>query len=439
MSEWVILFTYFLSLIFIGTVLLSIPSAWNGDGRLGFIDSLFTSVSAVCVTGLITVDTAQFTLFGKIVLLLLIQFGGLGILTFTTIIFISATKTKKVSLRSLQMVRNFYLDSIEFKAHHIIRDILKLTFGIEFIGAFLLWLRFRHTVGSGAVFYAVFHAISAFCNAGFSLFSDSLKGYNSDPFLLTVIMLLIVLGGLGFLIYNDIANVVTHRKKRLALHTIIVLKTTAILVVVSTLFFFLLEYHGIEKNMSLTDKFMNALFCAITPRTAGFNTVDVSQLTATSKFITIFLMFIGGSPASIAGGIKTTTFAIVFLAIVKDVDWKGRLRLSDRIISSAIVSKAMLFLGKAVSLLGLSIFLLTLTEMRYNPSIDFFSIVFESVSAFGTVGLSTGLTSQLSIAGKIVIILTMFAGRVGLMSLTIPLFKEYKDAIDYPEEEVLVG
>ncbi len=195
-SEKFVLITYFVGIISIGAILLSIPAAWAGEGRLSLIDTMFTSVSAVCVTGLITVDTAQFSLFGQIVILLLIQFGGLGILTFTTVIFISATKSKKVSLRNLQTVRGFYLDSIEFKAHHILRNIIKLTFGVELVGALLLWLRFRSTVGPGAVFHAIFHAVSAFCNAGFSLFSDSLMGYQKDPYVLIVIMVLIISGGL---------------------------------------------------------------------------------------------------------------------------------------------------------------------------------------------------------------------------------------------------
>lgn len=438
-SERVILFTYFLSLILIGAILLSIPAAWSGPGRLSMIDSIFTSVSAVCVTGLITVDTAQYSLFGKIVILFLIQFGGLGILTFTTIIFLSAAKSKKVSLRNLQMVRSFYLDSIEFKAQHILRNILKLTFGIELAGALLLWLRFRTTVDTGAVFYAVFHAVSAFCNAGFSLFSDSLVGYHSDPVLLGIIMILIICGGLGFLVYNDIFNVLRKGKKRISLHTRMVLVTTGSLILIGAVLFFVLEYRATGSTMSLGDRMMNALFQSITPRTAGFNTVDESQLTAASKFITIILMFIGGSPASIAGGIKTTTFVIVFLAVIKDLDWKGKIRVNDRMIPSSIVTRAMLFLGKAVGLLGISIFLLTISEMGRDPSIRFFTVVFESVSAFGTVGLSTGLTPNLTFAGKLVIIATMFSGRVGLISLTIPLFKDHEDVIDYPEEEVLIG
>lgn len=438
-SERIILFGYFIALICIGAVCLSLPAAWSGEGALRPLDAVFTSVSAVCVTGLITVDTAMYSLFGKAVILLLIQFGGLGIITFTTIIFISSSKTKKVSLRNLKMVRSFYLDSIEFKAQHILRNILMLTFGIESAGTLLLYLHFRGSMVSGSFFQALFHSVSAFCNAGFSLNSDSLVGYQSDPYVLIVIMLLIILGGLGFLVFHDMARVARKERLRLSLHTRLVLKTTGILILFGMITFFLLEYDGVHAGMSLTDKLLNSLFQAVTPRTAGFNAIDESSLSAASRVITVFLMFIGGSPASIAGGIKTTTFAIVFLAMLKDVNWTGRLRIKDRMIPSAQVTRAMMFLGKAFSLLGMSIFLLTITEMSFGSSTDFFDIFFESVSAFGTVGLSTGLTPHLSTAGKLVIIVTMFAGRVGLISLTIPLFTDHADTVDYPEEEVLIG
>lgn len=440
-SERVVLFSYFLILILIGTFLLSLPVAWAGSDSLKGIDALFTSVSAVCVTGLITVDTALYSLFGQFIILLLIQFGGLGILTFTTVIFISTNKSKKVSLRNLQTVRNFYLDSIEFKAHHILSNILILTISFELIGTLLLFFKFRSSLsGAEALFYALFHAVSAFCNAGFSLFSDSLNGYASDPVFMIIIMGLIICGGLGFLVYNDIINVVKNEKKRLSLHTHIVLKTTAALLVIGALLFFVLEWSWTGNEMSLLDKIMNAIFQSVTPRTAGFNAVDQNSLSAASKALTIILMFIGGSPASIAGGIKTTTFAIVFLAIIKGADSNGRIRLGDRAIPSSIVSRGMLFLGKAVTLLISSIFLLTITEMGKGSATSFFSIVFESVSAFGTVGLSTGLTPLLSLAGKYIIIVTMFAGRVGIISMTIQLFKEHdENIVDYPEEEVLIG
>ncbi len=440
-SDRVILFTYFLGLILIGTILLSLPPAWAGAGSLSGLDALFTSVSAVCVTGLITVDTAQFSIYGKFVIMFLIQFGGLGILTFTTVIFFSSNKSKKVSLRNLQMVRSFYLDSIEFKAYHILRNILKLTFIIEAFGGFLLFLKFRNSMDTlPALFYGLFHAVSAFCNAGFSLFSDSLMGYSSDPALMLIIMVLVIAGGLGFLVFNDVLNVARKQRKRLSLHTNMVLRTTAVLILTGWILFLILEWHASAAGMPVFDRIMNALFQSVTPRTAGFNTVDQAGLSAASKVLTIFLMFIGGSPASIAGGIKTTTFAIVFLTVVKGLDHNGRIRLKGRALSSGIVTKAMIFLGKAFTILVGSIFLLTITEMGSRSDVSFLSIMFESVSAFGTVGLSTGVTPDLTAVGKLVIIMTMFAGRVGLISMTIPLFREQdSNMVDYPEEEVLIG
>ncbi len=232
---------------------------------------------------------------------------------------------------------------------------------------------------------------------------------------------------------------IRKEKKRLSLHTFLVLRVTLILIITGTVLVAVLESQGVLRGLGPVDFLVNSLFQAVTPRTAGFNAVDEGMLSASSKALTIILMFIGGSPASIAGGIKTTTFAIVMLAVIREVDWKGRLRVKDRMLSSAMVTKAMMFLARAFALLNVSIFLLTITEMRGNPSIQFFDVMFESVSAFGTVGLSTGLTPHLSSLGKLVIIGTMFAGRVGLMALTIPLFIDREDMIDYPEEEVLIG
>ena len=439
-SERVALFSYFIALIGLGTVLLFLPAAWNGSARLGFLDSFFTAVSAVCVTGLITVDTALYSLFGKVVILLLIQFGGLGILTFTTMFFVSV-KNRKVSLRNLRTVRNYYLDSIEFQAHHILRNILVMTVTLELIGTLLLWFRFRTTVPDASFFTALFHSVSAFCNAGFSLFSSSLEGYSSDPYILIVIMLLVISGGLGFLIINDIIIVTRKKKKRYSLHTRIVLISTAALIILGTIGFLLLERNGALKEMTGLNKLINALFQSVTPRTAGFNAVSQGALKSSSKFLTMIFMFIGGSPASIAGGIKTTTFAIIFLTLLKEIDWQGRIRIGDRVLSQKTVTRSMLFMGKAVMLLAVSVFLLTLTEMNgaETGGPGFMVVVFESFSAFGTVGLSAGLTSSLSIAGKFVIICTMFAGRVGLISLSIPLFKEHNEEVEYPEEEVLIG
>ena len=439
-SERVALFSYFLVLIGMGTLLLYLPAAWNGPVRLGFLDSFFTAVSAVCVTGLVTVDTALYSLFGKIVILFLIQFGGLGIITFTTMFFVSV-KNRKVSLRNLQTVRNYYLDSIEFQAHNILRNILVMTVIIELSGTLLLWFRFRITVPDTSFFTALFHSVSAFCNAGFSLFPNSLEGYSSDPYLLIVIMLLVISGGLGFLIFNDIILVTWKKKKRYSLHTRIVLVSTAALIVFGTIGFLLLEQNGTLEGLNGFNKLINALFQSVTPRTAGFNTVSQGALKSSSKFLTMIFMFIGGSPASIAGGIKTTTFAIVFLTLLKEIDWQGRIRIRDRVLPQKTVTKAILFMGKAIIFLTVSVFLLTLTERNGagNSGSGFMSIVFESFSAFGTVGLSTGITSSLSNAGKLVIICTMFAGRVGLISLSIPLLREHNEEIEYPEEEVLIG
>ncbi len=439
-SEKAALFTYFLVLIGVGTILLALPVSWKGTVRLSLLDASFTSVSAVCVTGLITVDTALYSRFGQTVILLLIQFGGWGILTFTTMFFV-ANRSKRISFRNLSMVRKYYLDSIEFQAHHILRNIILMSLSVELVGALLLWLRLRSADPGSTFFTALFHAVSAFCNAGFSLYSDSLSRFGSDPYLLILIMVLIVLGGLGFLVINDLLLYLRKKKRSLALHTKLVLAATVILILIGTGAYLLIERARAFRSFSAGKSLLNALFQSVTTRTAGFNVVDQGVLSNPSKVLTMLLMFIGGSPASIAGGIKTTTFAIVMLAIFKEIDWQGRIRIANRVLPSAIVTKSMLFLGKAAGILLLSVFLLSVTEMLHasGAGFAFLDIVFESFSAFGTVGLSTGITEQLSRAGKIIVIATMFAGRVGLISLSIPLFKEQHREIEYPEEEVLIG
>ncbi len=440
-SERAVLFGYFIVLILLGTGMLYLPISWGGSGRLQLLDAFFTSVSAVCVTGLITVDTAQYSLFGKWIILFLIQFGGLGILTFTTIFFISGSG-RKVSLRESGALRKYFLESVEFHAGHILRNILLMTLIVEASGTLILYaLTYQDTVSRLSLFSSLFHAISAFCNAGFSLFSDSLYGYSDNPAVLAVVMILIAVGGLGFLVLNDVKQVLFRKKKRLTLHSVLVLSVTAFLITLGAVLFFFLERRAAFSGMRPAQQAYNALFQSVTARTAGFNTVDQGELTATSQLSTMILMFIGGSPASIAGGIKTTTFAILLMALVKEISWQGRISIRKRALSQKTVTRSLLLLSKAAAILFISLFLLTLTEMREQPSGtgEFLALAFESFSAFGTVGLSAGTTASLSSAGKFIIILTMFAGRVGIISLSIPLLKERYEEVEYPEEEVLIG
>lgn len=437
-SEKVNLFSYFVFVILAGAFLLYLPISWKGPSRLAFIDALFTSVSAVCVTGLVSVNTALYTRFGQVIILLLIQAGGLGIIAFTTLYL--ATPKRKVSFRSLRLVREYYIDTVEYDASHIVRNIMIATFAIEGIGTLLLCFAFEPTVHTALFFAALFHSVSAFCNAGFSIFSSGLVGYVSDPFVSLVIMGLIVSGGIGFVVIQDLVRRASGQRKRLHLHTRIVLIATAVLIVGGLIVYYLLERNYELKRLPFGDQVLAAAFQSVTTRTAGFNTISESGMTTTSKLFTLILMFIGGAPGSTAGGIKASTAAIIFLAMFKDVGLDADMNVGRRKIGGRTIARAHIFALRALVVLFVSVFLLTLTELhRPGGDLSFLQIVFESVSAFGTVGLSLGATHDLSVLGKIVIILTMFTGRVGLISFAITGARRSTVHVEYPEGEVLIG
>jgi trk system potassium uptake protein TrkH len=439
-SEKLILFAYFIILIIVGTILLGFPFAWEGNNRLSFIDALFTATSATCVTGLITVDTSQFSLFGKIIILLLIQTGGMGIISFTTMYL--ALPSKRISFKNRKVIREYYLDSVETDPKDIIKQIIFFTLLIEAAGALLLYIDFKPTVDQHPILFSVFHSISAFCNAGFSLFSKNLEGYTRTPLINITIMILIIMGGLGFVVLRDLAKRIGNRKKTLTVHTKIMITCTVTLIVMAAIFFFIIENNHAYKSLNLGEKIMASVFQAITPRTAGFDTVAQNTLSAPSKYITLPLMFIGGGSGSAAGGIKVTTFFIVLIAAMWNPRRRGSLVLFKNEIGSDKVVRAILLFIKALLIVGVCVLLLCITELTLTPAAnkDFFKIVFESFSAFGTVGLSLGITSSLSFLGKIVIICTMFAGRVGLISMAMPQPQEQAEhLIEYPKGEVLLG
>ena len=436
-SEKLTLFSYFIILIIIGTIFLSFPAAWGGDEKLSFIDALFTSVSAVCVTGLITVDTAVYTIFGKIIILLLIQAGGLGIISFTTMYL--ALPRGRISLRSVGLIKNSYIDSVEHKAEHIIRSIVVTTIVIELLGAVFLFFGFSNLQGFERIFNALFHSVSAFCNAGFSLFSSNLEGYHSIPLVAYPVMILIVLGGLGFVVLTDVARKFSSGG-RLTFHSKLVFWITAALIVGGAALFFVFERTGSLTGLPAGEKITASFFQSITTRTAGFNTLPQENLRFSSKFIILAFMFTGGAPGSIAGGVKVTTVFLILYAAFRGVDNKGELRFGNRKIAGITVSHAHTFIMKAIIILFISILSLTISESALMDSDkSLLTIVFESFSAFGTVGLSLGITSKLTVLGKCVIIGTMFAGRVGLISIAIPVLKKWRKAVDFPRGEVLIG
>ncbi|WP_455382464.1 TrkH family potassium uptake protein [Salinispira pacifica] len=435
----VLLFSFFIGVIFAGSVLLMLPDMWRGSEPIRYVDALFTSVSAVCVTGLVTVNTSEFTTLGQIVIMLLIQTGGLGIVTFSTIYLTGPSA--KISLSNRELINEYYVESVEYDPRRIIRNIVILTFSAEAVGTLLLMVGFAGQTSSGLLFTSVFHAVSAFCNAGFSLYDDSMVGYAGNGLVLGVIMALIVLGGLGFVVVQDVLRRLRRREHRLSLHSRVMLVGSLFLIVGGTLFYLVLERRHSMNGMPHAKQWLNALFQSVTTRTAGFNSINEAEMTMPSKALTLLLMFVGGGPGSIAGGVKVTTFFLMLAIALRTGDEAASVRIANRLVSPKVSIRAVSLVVKAIMILAVAVGLLTLTEtVIAGHDVHFLDIVFESFSAFGTVGLSLGLTANLTTLGKIVIILTMFAGRVGLVSLAMPSPDQYKERfISYPEGEVLIG
>ncbi len=424
----------FATVIFIGAILLSLPVAAKG-ASLDFLDALFTSTSATCVTGLIVVDTGKFfSLFGQIVILILIQLGGLGIMTFTAI-FVWLSK-KAYSVQTHYTIQDTFGADIErLSIEDLLKFIVTATFTIETIGASLLFIKLKTIYPiEKAIYSAIFHSISAFCNAGFSLYQDSLVQFNSSWITLGTIMLLIVFGGLGYPVLFELKEIIFRKQKKASFHTKLVITTTISLIVGGAFFIWL-------GNTSLS--FLDSLFQSVTARTAGFNSVDIYKLPSSSLFILTLLMFVGGSPGSCAGGIKTTTFS-GYLILVKD--WffgKYRKRMFERKLTEETKDKIKSVITLAFFTVIISFTILLYTEKNIISSYPeaFRNLLFEVVSAFGTVGLSTGVTSSLSEIGKLVIIVDMFFGRVGPLAIVTSLLfgKRKKKKIDYPEQKIMIG
>ncbi len=392
------------------------------------------------MTGLTSVDTSQYSGFGRTVVLLLIQFGGLGLITFMTIFL--ANPRGRISFASRKLIGDYYVGSVEVNPRKIIRSVVIFTLGIELVGALCMLPVFLRTVGKRAGFYALFHSVSAFCNAGFSLFPDNLERYVTNPLINFSIMGLIVLGGLGFLVIEDVAERLAGRRRRLTLHSRLVLAVTAILLAGGVVVYLVLEAGNAYRDYNPLTKLMAALFQSVTPRTAGFDTVNQATLTEPSKFFTMFLMYVGASPASTGGGIKTTTFFIVLAMIFRGTGAHDDVHAFGRRVSADSIARGMMYALRAFAILALAIFVLTVSELLVRPSMDkrFLTVAFEAFSAFGTVGLSLGLTPSLTGVGKLIIILTMFAGRVGMAALAVSLPRRLpRKAVDVPEAEVLIG
>jgi trk system potassium uptake protein len=429
----------FAGTILVGTVLLTLPAATAERQGTALLDALFTATSAVCVTGLIVLDTPKhFSTFGQVVLMGLMQVGGLGIMTFST--FLAIALRRRMGLQDRVIMQDLLEERNIETLKSMIVGILKMTFGIEAIGALVLTWAW-YTSGESlryALYLGVFHSIAAFNNAGFALFSDNLMQYRGDVLINVAITSLIILGGLGFTVTTSLPAWRFWRKApvpRLACHSRLVLTTTAVLLASGTLMFFLAEFSKSMAEFSWTERILASYFLAVTPRTAGFNTIDTAALTDLSLFITIILMFVGASPAGTGGGVKTSTFALLVLIIRAILRQREEVEVYHRTIPRETVHKALVIIAFSFSLINLFTIALLFTDDAH-----FLPTMFEVVSAFGTVGLSMGLTPSLTAAGKVIIIVVMFIGRIGPLTVALAL-GEHRDRarFAYPTERVMVG
>ncbi|MFZ3063691.1 MAG: TrkH family potassium uptake protein [Nitrospirota bacterium] len=428
----------YLAAIISGTILLMLPAATAGGKGIRFIDALFTITSATAVTGLTVVDTGTyFTGFGQIIILIFIQLGGLGIMTFSA--FFATIFGRGFGIRDRMVMQ----DVLDFTGMGEIMDLIKrifnLTIAIELTGAFILFLRF-YAEGKGiswSAYNALFHSVSAFCNAGFSLFSNNLEGYKGDIIVNLVITTLIILGGIGFPVLVNLQSYFFKRahRRHLGLQTKVVVNVSLLLIIAGVVLIFISEARGQLQNLPWHEKILTTYFQSVTTRTAGFNTINMEALSSGTLFIMAILMFIGASPCSTGGGIKTTTAAILFSSARSWLSGKDVPELFERTIPQDAVQKSFALLFIAQAAVAVVAFLLFITEKA-----PFINILFEVVSAFGTVGLSTGLTPHLSDAGKLLISLMMYMGRIGPLTLALLVGqKVVKRYYYYPEEKVMIG
>ena len=440
------LFIYFLFLALTGTILFRFPAFYSDGMPIPLIDSIFTTVSAMCVTGLSTVDMSVFSNSGVLLILLLIEAGGLGLVSFFTIYL--ALDAKKISLLNRNIIKDYFTEEQQIETKQIIREIISFTLFIQFLGALILSLLLKFHGEKNYIFYGIFISVSAFCNAGFSPYSESLSSFTNSPVFLLTVSLIIILGGLGFSVMSNIFFTLKKQngKKRtiLSLHSKIVLFTTFILIAGGTAFFFIFEYNGAYKDLSFSSALLNAFFQAVTLRTAGFETVSQNSFSAHSTVLSDVFMLIGGSPGSMAGGIKTTTFFLLLTLAYKSIHDKNSPSIFHRDISESSTSKATSIFIKAICFLSVMIILLLISEQKSikNGIFSESSLIFEAFSAFATVGLSKGITGLLSNSGKIIIIFLMFAGRTGITFIALNNFSRknnIKSLTDYPEEDVLLG
>ena len=422
----------FAIVILTGALLLTLPISSADGTPTSFIDSLFTSTSATCITGLITLDTAtHWSTFGKVVIITLIQVGGLGFMAFTTLFALILGKkiTLKQRLIMQEAMNTFSIQGLV----SMMRYILIFTFSVEFIGAMLLSTQFIPMFGvSKGIAFSFFHSISAFCNAGFDLMGNfsSLTGVYDNSVIILTIGSLIIVGGIGFSVWVDIYK--NKDLKKLSLHSKLVLSMTAILIVGGAILMFIFEFNNPNTMgpMGAKDKILSSVFAAVTPRTAGFNSISTSDMTLAGRSLTIILMFVGASPGS------TSTAGILLMTVICVIRGREDTEIFKKRINKDLVYKAFTIVTLSLGIVIGVTMILSITEV--GASLEY--LIYEVVSAFGTVGLTLGLTPNLTTIGKVMVALTMYCGRVGPMTLFLALTNRKKNkGIRYPEDKILVG
>lgn len=445
----------FLILNIIGTLLLLMPFSHTTQTETSFMDALFTSTSALCVTGLSVVNTLEhWSLFGKYVILFLIQIGGIGFMTIVTIILV--VLGKRVTLKErIVMKESFNLDNFQGMVSFA-KKIVMGTLLFETIGAVLLSVRFISEYGFySGVFKSIFHSVSAFCNAGFDIIGEnSIEPYKDDLYVNIVLSLLIIIGGLGFIVWVDILKIFKDKKNsklslknkfnNLSLHSKLVLTITAFLIVFGWIYFFISEYDNPKTfgNMNTFGKLTASFFQSVTFRTAGFASVNQGDLTYASKFLGIIFMLIGASPGSTAGGMKTVTIGAVLITVLSVIRGRDSSSVFKKSISFETVQKALTVIIMMIGFLIVLTAILSFTEKNADYNYEFLDLLFETSSALGTVGSSTGITSHISLVGKIFICIGMFIGRLGPVTIAVAVSSRRassQNLLHYPEEKLFVG